>query len=1331
MTRPVMTAKEETRPMNIRRLLLGLVPSLCVFALVMLFWGASAQALEVHRFERVFGGAGSGPGELSEPEGVAVNDAIASLAEPAGGDVYVADKGNGRVERFSASGVYLGQFDGDGTYEVVEGGVSKVEHGAAAPTGAIAAPSEIAVDGGEPGFDPSAGDVYVVDRGHGVIDKFSTVGAYMGQLRGTPLVKNAKGETTGGPFEPGQVSQRSIESVAVDPNGTVWVSLFTAGLIYGFSDGVEGGKPVEVRHTFGGIGEGLGVDGEDDLYLNVTGNAYVKIDLAGGVLANPFGGERNAHAIAVDPVGGEVYLDNKTEIEAFSLSGEPIESGQPGALFPSFGSGHLANSRGLAVNAGDGAVYATDKAEDTVSVFEAIVLPGVSIAPVSEQQPRGVTLNGMVDPEGKAVSSCVFEYSSAEEYAASKTYAHSVPCEPSSLGEKNEAVPVHAKIDGLTPGSTYAYRLVAENVGGKSPTANQTLVAGPVLGSEFVTEVTSSSAGLRASIDPNGGETHYYFEYGASEAYGSYAPVPPGTDIGSGLSQQTVSVHLQSLQAGTTYHYRFVAIQDGEVFAEPDHVFTTQGVGASAVLPDDRAWELVSPPKSNGALIELFEHGGQIQAASDGSGIAYQTEGPAVGENPQGNLQATEVLSRRGPEGWSTTNLTLPDTLPENGEPSEATYGVQPEYDLFSPDLSLAVVEPQSVGTPPLAPGVTERTLYLRDDLNATFTPLVSPANVPPGTQIEEPNFNHTEAFAWEMHFLAATPDLAHVVFKTPKALTAEAIDEETIPGTLENHAAAGNEIQWNLYEWGGGKLGLVNILPDGEVAHGRYAEDVPQVRLSGTDSSGGQPAGGVQRVMSSDGERIAWTWGEPYNPQELKTYRGLYVRDMVEERTVKVGGPDAIYQTMDSEGSKIFYLEDGDLYVYDWETETSLDLTANHGAGEVSGGVQESVSDVSEDGSSVYFVATGVLAEGGVRGGNNLYVLHDTGEEWTTAYIATLSAEDIPDWYAEGYAGAPSLARVSSRVSPDGRYLEFMSDWSLTGYDNTDAVSGQPDEEVYLYDAQTGKLVCASCDPTRARPVGVFDDRGSQLLVDRIETWAGDEAPETSHLLAGTRTTHWLAGSVPGWDGRLPQPSTYQPRYLSDNGRLFFDSPVGLVPQDTNGLGDVYEYEPKGVGDCTESTSTGMDVYVASEGGCVGLISSGTSSAESAFYDASENGDDVFFTTTARLSPLDYDKGYDVYDAHVCTSEVPCTQPSISPPPCDEGESCKEAPTPQPEIFGPPPTATFNGAGNAAPAAPMPVLKKKTAKKKAVKCKRGEKRSHGKCLKVKKQANDKRRTKR
>ena len=76
-------------------------------------------------------------------------------------------------------------------------------------------------------------------------------------------------------------------------------------------------------------------------------------------------------------------------------------------------------------------------------------------------------------------------------------------------------------------------------------------------------------------------------------------------------------------------------------------------------------------------------------------------------------------------------------------------------------------------------------------------------------------------------------------------------------------------------------------------------------------------------------------------------------------------------------------------------------------------------------------------------------------------------------------------------------------------------------------------------------------------------------------------------------------------------------------------------------------STSPKASAAVRFSSGCIGLISSGTSSQESAFLDASENGDDVFFLTAAQLVPADTDDAYDIYDAHVCSEASPCTSSS------------------------------------------------------------------------------------
>ena len=153
----------------------------CVVVLVALVLGFASPALakKVYIPGVSFGGEGSGPGQFKEPVGVAVDDSSEPLQSGAG-DVYVADKGNDRVERFSSTGVYLGQFDGSGAFEV-EG---KAETGPAAPTGALSGPEQVAVDGSGKTVleDPSVGDVYVFDQGHDVIDKFGSTGEYESQI---------------------------------------------------------------------------------------------------------------------------------------------------------------------------------------------------------------------------------------------------------------------------------------------------------------------------------------------------------------------------------------------------------------------------------------------------------------------------------------------------------------------------------------------------------------------------------------------------------------------------------------------------------------------------------------------------------------------------------------------------------------------------------------------------------------------------------------------------------------------------------------------------------------------------------------------------------------------------------------------------------------------------------------------------------------------------------------------------------------------------------------------------------------------------------------------
>ncbi len=638
--------------------------------------------------------------------------------------------------------------------------------------------------------------------------------------------------------------------------------------------------------------------------------------------------------------------------------------------------------------------------------------------------------------------------------------------------------------------------------------------------------------------------------------------------------------------------------------------------------------------EKKGALIEAFAAGGEIQAAVDGDAISYPASEP-MGEDAVGRDEFSQILSTRASDGWRSEDISIPYSPPGEGEqPTEgAEYNF--EYRLFSPDLSTAVLQPHDFHGFTLSPEVTERTLYLRNNENDGYVPLVTPENVPSGTKYggagDEGETASKVGSNTFMEFLTATPDLSHILFRTPIALTQNAQSGVGVKNTS------------NLYEWSAGELRLVNILPNNTTT----VENHPTVGRSPEDGA---------HAVSSDGERIAWT-------QTEGNTENLYVRDMVEEKTGQVGGSEALFQTMSSDGSKIFFLEHGELYEYDFASGAQIDLTANHGANERSAGVKDTVLGASENGSYVYFVASGDLADGAVGGVDNLYLLHENNGDWTTEYVATLSSEDEKNWTGQKSSYTPNPDVVSSRVSSSGQYLEFMSNRSLTGYDNVDALSGRPDEEVYLYDATSDHLGCVSCDPSGGRPIGVPDKFSQEsLLVDRNSIWED----------------HWLAGSISG-SRDAGGTEIYQPRNLSNDGRLFFESPDGLVPQATNGLENVYEYEPVGDGSCTSASVT----FSEHSDGCVGLISSGISSSESAFFDASENGDDTFFITASKLVSADYDSGYDVYDAHVCSAEAPCSTGTVSAPPCTSGDSCKAAPSPQPEIFGPAPSATFSGTGN------------------------------------------------
>ena len=819
----------------------------------------------------------------------------------------------------------------------------------------------------------------------------------------------------------------------------------------------------------------------------------------------------------------------------------------------------------------------------------------------------------------------------------------------------------------------------------------------PTVEAESVSDVSGEAATFEGSVNPRGAVTDARFEYGrcvspsGCAGSGFEKSVSVGV-VGSGFVVATIGpVHVQGLSPGTAYHYR-VLVSSGLGTTVKEGTFTTEAAGGQLVLPDGREWELVSPAHKRGALILWPGEEGAIQAAVGGGAISYFTDAPTESE-PPGYAVSEQLLSTRGPEGWRTQDIS-----PAHHIATDIEVNVGLEFRLFSENLSVGVVQPFGAFVSAMEPGAlapgeaSEQTAFLRLSYVASgsgegcvsgcYRPLVSGetgfANVPANAvfgQVGKKGRACPPEFICGPEFTGATADLSRVVLASNVALTSTPTEGAT-----------------SLYEWDGGKplgeqLSLVSLLPAQE-GGGPATTGATFGNSSSTDAQG---------AISDDGSRVFWS-----------TPTRLYVRDVVRAETLAVDGPEAgcggceagggVFQAASTDGSRVFFTDTRKLTANSGASAQGSDLyecviveVAGRLACQLSdltpaqGGeavrVQGKVVGVSRDGSWVYFVADGVLAAGAVKGdcvqfspagaSCDLYVWH----EGAIGLVGVVAGEDSPDWTNGGQIG---------RVSPDGRWLAFMSLRDLTGYDTRDALTGQPDEELYLYhgeaEAGEGGLVCASCDPSGAHPVGVvYGPKGANFGIVRGTpgTWTASQG---------------LAADVPGWSEYEVGKARYQPRYLSDSGRLFFNSPVGLVPQDGNGTWDVYEYEPAGVGDC----STGLVTFSERSDGCVGLISSGSSVQESVFLDASESGSDVFFLTTARLVPEDFDTALDVYDAHECSPASPCLQPGAERPPvCVTEASCRPAPTPQPSIFGAPSSATFSGIGNVL-GGPVPVMKVK-----------------------------------
>ncbi len=1002
-------------------------------------------------------------------------------------------------------------------------------------------------------------------------------------------------------------------------------------------------------------------------------------------------------AVGVDPSNEEVYAVDAANhvVDEFSMQGKYLGQITNG--------GSLHSPLGVAVNA-SGDVYVSDGATKAVDVFGPDVLvPDVKTGEATEVTGTSATLNATVNPEGVEVSDCHFDY------GTSTAYGQVTACEQ-TVGSATGEVAVTAKVTGLTTGTSYHFRLQATNANGTEFGRDATLATPlpPSIQAESTTNVTASSADLNAKIDPNGHHTTYRFEYGTTTSYGTSVPMPEG-DAGSASFPVSVFQPLAGLFANTTYHWRVVATNAGGSAASPDKTFIYPTVPAagrcpdeqarsergSTSLPDCRAYELVTPPQKNGALIGgVFSEFPQI--AGDGRRVIAQSlqcfaapESCVVLRDSEQHMGAPYEFTRTT-AGWVTHPLAPPASVQ-----TDTLWSV-------NADVGTALF---SMPSPPEG----QDDFYARLS-GGSFTPIGPLGENAVATRGKANNEEIEKAG------VLATADLSHVVYETTLPVWSFDAGEH---GSLYEYGRAGDRTP-RLVGLRGGlnsheliskcRTALGTTAAGHQRLYGSLSEDGRIVYFT---AQGGEPAAGCPPVSELyariDGElpdaRSALISGPASTGCESEECKENTGKEKETERF-----RSAEFEGASTDGSRVFFTDTQQLTdgaselsgnatqecnvsssaptgcnLYESECPHCDELTeteelarrrlidVSEGAKERGGPRVQGVMAMSADGSHVYFVAKGVLTgeeenqnhEKAEEEADNLYVYG----EGHLAFITTLSSSDEGE-----FTNTHPSQSFNANVTPDGLFLVFTSHRALTK-DDTRSEGPAHDEgpaQVFEYDALTRALMRVSIGELG------FDDDGNE--------GAGD-----ARIAAVSTSAE--AGTVP---------VRSDPTMSDDGAFVFFQSPIALAPGAVNdvligkenvGPGyaqNVYEYHDGQVYLISDGKDTSPEPG-AFEHSTVELLGSDTS------------GSNVFFTTFDRLVPEDTDSQRDFYDAHICSVGEPCSPPKPAPPPTCEGESCHGTPPGQ-GIGQTPGSESFTGPGNLTPLAVTPPKPKTAAQIRAEK---------------------------
>jgi hypothetical protein len=582
------------------------------------------------------------------------------------------------------------------------------------------------------------------------------------------------------------------------------------------------------------------------------------------------------------------------------------------------------------------------------------------------------------------------------------------------------------------------YRHLFVPYGSQRPAANVIAFAPPSVGPPIVkgtqaAHVGSDEAELEARIDPQETETTYAIEYvsesqHALDGFESASLAATGTLPAIGTPQR-VGAFVSDLAPGSAYRLRVVATNEHGT-DEEEAAFSTHSdastetapcpnaalrAGASAPLPDCRAYELVTRPDAGGPIGASFEgeRFGMVQASPDGDAVSFELNtGALPGTEASGYWHGDPYLATRSASGWSTEHVGPTGTMSSKPKPGS-----------FSPGQGYSFFTAAGEGSAVIDP----RTTYLRYpdgrseligrgsiDIDASAGGrLITEGGThvifetdnfdPAGAQKLEPNAPEEGTTA--VYDRARDPltgiEQTHVVSLLPGEITPAPEQHATFAGASPEGEGIAFRIGTTLYL--------------------RVGNEVTHEIGTGVEFAG----------LADGGERVFYLRGG-----DLEAF------DAPSEEVTDFTGADIAAATpvnVAPQGTRAYFVS---------ETATG----AANPNGDTAQAGEQNLYLAEEDPAGeiqVSFIAT--VTELDVEGLFNAGV--------------GARGHGLGLWIEALQKRQPAI--VSSRLTPDGATFVFQSRANLDGYDSGEAA------QIYRYSHLEGRLHCVSCPPTKTAASG------------------------------------------------------------------------------------------------------------------------------------------------------------------------------------------------------------------------------------------------------------------